>query len=967
MQKAEPKFRKLIFKLTNSNKSSFLNKLRWRKVLKLLSEDSALAVLLAPIATNNQNIHFAKAQDIISQAWWNSIGSKGEKERFSLLIATKSHAEAGSLRIYTHVIHNDLEVLFALLNVSVAKNSSKEPHVVKLLEELEEVIAEGDSWSLELIKQIGTLAATKSFGDVLPHLLWKHYFNDGKYAKEIRLICKEKLILPISGNYCFTSAAILGPTNLRPLINAENVDFAYFRLSRCFEEFRSSHRRPESVLIEQSLVDMIQSANDKVLDYFWDCWYRKPNMFVDAGIFESLNKNENVPSLRWVDKLWELWFSGKLSPGLGSLGFSETTEKYGTLLTRWAIPFSKLDSSRRLRAESIGFLGQTTLLDDENPILTLELLQYICNSSLPQVRSNANKFINQKSLVKTHDEMFKQALLKADVKKLCVDYKVAPQDEIKRSVFFLATDQVEELKLLDPDLDLLGIAYLSGDENQRELIRSRLIKQPSLSLAQVISGFNRRDRLARMTVDEIEYFLGALLLRDDYNGVLEVAVNMSLAVFVWSIIRIRQLSPYWAPSDPELAKIFGTANALTANWPSLTEVGTKSESILQKLREIVDWPLGIPSAKILFDGRINDISFSPDGKFLAVAGTNKVVGEVDLTLGKLSFVEHGFGSSVGNLLHLGNHSILAAERTNNPGKVCRVLSINKDKSGKEIVSYLEGSVTSLVKFGETGAAFTGRNGALGLISLKGAPREVEAIKLGVDYPRLAAENSSALHGVFFNRSARYFTYSGKQIRLHNSVALESLAKRATWVTTKQSEKVVYLTHSGAVKMLQVDSKNQTISRSRGETWAPVTTDMVLLPNRNQIAILSNASFALISTDDLKLVAKGEIGMGGKSLHGSPDGTLIAIGNENGVLQLIDTSTSLVPALFSKPIATLTPRDFQSCMRAMNSIFAKVGQSYMAMQTLLALQLLLLQHRFRHDISLVDSTTIKMGEYDISLG
>jgi hypothetical protein len=115
-----------------------------------------------------------------------------------------------------------------------------------------------------------------------------------------------------------------------------------------------------------------------------------------------------------------------------------------------------------------------------------------------------------------------------------------------------------------------------------------------------------------------------------------------------------------------------------------------------------------------------------------------------------------------------------------------------------------------------------------------------------------------------------------------------------------------------------------------------------------------------------LIDQGEIGMGGKSLHGSPDGTLIAIGDENGVLQLIDTSTSLVPALFNQPIALLTPKDFQSCMRAANSILNKSGGDYTAMQLLLALQIMLLQHRFRHDISLVDPTKIKMGEYDISL-
>ena len=140
--------------------------------------------------------------------------------------------------------------------------------------------------------------------------------------------------------------------------------------------------------------------------------------------------------------------------------------------------------------------------------------------------------------------MFRQALVNVNVKKLCIEFKVAPKDEIQRSVFFLVTSQIDELKLLDPDLDLLGIAYLSGDDNQRGLIRTHLLKEPNLSLAQVISGFNRRDRLARMTVDEVEYFIDALLARNDFDGILEIAVNMSLAVFLWSVVHIRQSSKF---------------------------------------------------------------------------------------------------------------------------------------------------------------------------------------------------------------------------------------------------------------------------------------------------------------------------------------------------------------------------------------------------------------------------------------
>ena len=951
MRKTEQDFKKVVLRLAKTNERNFLNSLRWKKIVKILAERPELVDALALIATDKRNVYSHTAQEVIALSWWNSMGTEVEPKRFSLLFKTKSHAEAGQLRIITHVIHNDLENLFESLNISEGKFAPKSPHVVKFLQELEGVISQGDNWSLELINQIGNIASTKnSYGNLFHDLLWKLYFKSNKPAKEILSLCKQKSLLPDAGPYMFLSAAVLSPSHLEKLVNGTNVELAVRDLISFFEK---------DDLVRLSLLELIECAKDEVLDYFWDLWHQKSNQ-IDAQIFAALKKNKSVPSLKWVDRIWNLWYKS----GVGAIA------EYEDLLKRWAIPFTKTDSSdlllRHLRAESIGFLGQTELLDDDNPILALEILQYICLSKVSQVRSKANSIVNRKNLTKTREEMCNQALNNKNIKKLCIDYKVAPTDEVKRSVFFLATDQIQELKMLDPDLDLLGIAYLSENENQRAMIRSALLKSPSLSFSQVISGFNRRDRLARMTVEEVEYFIDRLFERQEFDSILEMAVNMSLAVFIWSINRIFDKDFTWIPADPGLAKIYEDAHRLIANLPSLRTKERDSRSVLSQLFNNIKWPVGVRSARISFDGRINDIAFSPDGKFLAVAGTNKIVGEVDLSLGKLSFVVPGFSSSVGNLLHLGNHSVLAGERTNSPEKLCRVLSVEKGGRPKEIVSIVQGSVTSLVKFGENGAAFTGRNGTLGLISLKGKPREISTMSLGNNYPRLAAENSTGLSGVFFNRNANYFTWSNKKISLHNSIRLQSVAKRATWITTNKVEKVVYLSHSGVVKVIDVDTRNFTISENPTRAYAgPQTTDMVLLPNRNQIALLSDSRLSLISIDDLK--SQGELGYGGKSLHGSPDGSLIAIGDEAGRLQLIDTSISFIPALFSKPIASSTPRDFQTCMRAESSIFSKTDGEFLAMKCLITLQLLLLQYRFRHDISLVDSTVIRMGEYDISLG
>ena len=113
---------------------------------------------------------------------------------------------------------------------------------------------------------------------------------------------------------------------------------------------------------------------------------------------------------------------------------------------------------------------------------------------------------------------------------------------------------------------------------------------------------------------------------------------------------------------------------------------------------------------------------------------------------------------------------------------------------------------------------------------------------------------------------------------------------------------------------------------------------------------------------------GSLAVGGTSVHGSPDGDLIAVGDESGLLKLIDTSISAVPALFGKPIVSCTPRDFQMCNRAHQSFFEREipPDREKTMREIMNLLLMLLRFKFRFDISIAEASNIKGGDYDIQL-
>jgi hypothetical protein len=284
-----------------------------------------------------------------------------------------------------------------------------------------------------------------------------------------------------------------------------------------------------------------------------------------------------------------------------------------------------------------------------------------------------------------------------------------------------------------------------------------------------------------------------------------------------------------------------------------------------------------------------------------------------------------------------------------------------DPTLKQVAS-LAGSVTSLVGFGEDHCLFTGRNGQYGLISVQGEPKGGHWSTFGEDYPRLAAENSKSDNAIIFNESARLISSSNNRLTVHNSVATPSKAKRAAWIS---NDRVAYISHSGDLNLIAVDARRNQISvQSSAASRHLQVRDMVLLPNRNQLAVVSPTSTKILSTDSFQVI--GRLDFGGVSIHGSPDGGLLAIGDESGRLFLVDTSISMIPALIGKAIASCTPNDFQACLRASAALAKQSKALSKGNSVIVELLSNLMRFRFRYDISIVDTSTIRTGEYDISL-
>jgi hypothetical protein len=970
------KIRRYQNKLLSCKKSSFVARNAWRKLVKYsLDRADLFETVIRQVAVDELNPFRLEAQDEISKAWWNSCGSVAEDKMMAILLDTASVAKHGTLRIITHLVHGSLTEYSQAVAESGSGSGSQESAIqTQFFADLDKILKVNDYWSFELLGVIGDIFKNNlNLRDSTANLVWSAWLADHELADKIADICRENQILPADGMHLFIGAAVIGSKELKRVTTEKNVE----ELIKCLLP-----RLDLDLRIASSFRYLLTSANGKVLDQLWT--------HIEVGgnpqFAELLSSNSHAPSGEIIDLLWRRWAK-------------DENVFLQSALIRWSVPFSRksLNSQfyvsddlltqtniHQLLVESHAVVGTTKgLITGDLPADVasfMALFRTIKKSVIPKIGA----LVHRSEVLAIREELCRRILSgemdSIDTFSYCKEYKIAPADEVQRSVFFLLTDQVDELSLSDPELDGLGVGYLSAGEQLRDRIRAALLRQPNLDLGQVLASFNRRDRLSRMSVAELDYFVEQLLNRKEFDGLLEIGVNMSLALFLYVCTKISSIDPDWFPQNTDLAELFQEFRKtriaeILKSGPSLMSqsnllafLNSGGETFGDnwwpggRQNQTGSWPIGSVRTRIRFHGRINDLSFSPDGKFLAVAGSNNVVGEVDLILGRLVFLERRLNSSVGSISHIGSHRIIAAERTNSVTKTCRVVCINNGRTISNVVS-APGSITSLVNFGDDHLMFTGRDGTVGVVELGSDVALQSSSKFGPEFPRLATEKSDARGNVIFTDAAIYVSKNSRKLSFGTQLFLPNRVKRATWIS---DNRIVYLDFAGKIGFLDVDHIRQTVSMVRGGGLSYSAKDLVLLPNRHQIAVLNSVKLTLMNLGDLGQV--GSLAIGGTSVHGSPDGDLIAVGDESGLLKLIDTSISAVPALFGKPIVSCTPRDFQMCNRAHQSFFERAipPDREKTMREIMDLLLMLLRFKFRFDISIAEASNIKGGDYDIQL-
>ncbi len=531
----------------------------------------------------------------------------------------------------------------------------------------------------------------------------------------------------------------------------------------------------------------------------------------------------------------------------------------------------------------------------------------------------------------------------------CAERRLAPRDPVRRVLFFLLTEQLDQYRGMDPDGRLLELAYASADQETRSRLQKAMRAAGGLDLARVLVGTDRRTRIPEMTEAELSYLAGQLAERREWPRLWALVQDVALTAG----LGFMRLFDGWAPRDEDGRRVFELLRRADPAGVRVAAAGLRDT-----------WPLMRRQSRIRFDGRVNSVSFAPDAPLLAVAGTRQVAGVIDLTQGRLAERYDAFNSSVGHVLHTGKGSFVAAERSNTHLAPHRTVRCSRGST--ELLHQEEGPVTSLALRGTDGAFAAGtRRGALLLGAPDGEIERVPVEKLGLDpkrdWPRaLTAHLASGRLAVLARELVLTDATAGKVLARGENGTITGRA-----VFTGQDTLVV-ASKGGTVQLV----------RRHGDALVPGPHNaarlfgLEALPARNEVLVVERTGRRVIlDADDLELRWESDTWeqaaaqrLKATSAHLSPRGEFLAVGYDEGHTDLYDLRAWNLPALIDRPLVSCVPADLGVVAAARSS----GGELEQAARTFLDLMHGLLEYRFRFDIEIGDVGTLTAGEYDISL-
>ncbi|HET92343.1 MAG TPA: hypothetical protein ENN99_16630 [Chloroflexi bacterium] len=548
-----------------------------------------------------------------------------------------------------------------------------------------------------------------------------------------------------------------------------------------------------------------------------------------------------------------------------------------------------------------------------------------------------------------------------------------PQDERERAVFLFVTEQWQRYEALDFDHRLLRTAYAVADPSLRRRIREKMRVAGRADFLTAMAGENYVARAAEMTPAELELLIQTLTEHSDWPSLWQLALQIPLA---WSLNVVTRLArEAWTPEGGEAAQLFreliGILEAGGMLGPSLPV-----QWDVEEIERVV--PPALLQARARVPGRINDVTFSPTRPVIAVGTGQRRVVVWNYQHAHREYVLSGFDHSIGCVAFTGDGRLLWGERTSGTDVPCAIYCWSDERPDDPpvVLGQHAGSVTALAPVGATQVLSAGRDQDLVLwdvsagqelvrrrlyywaraVGISPSLDRVALLHRGLDLARLPdLQHLKVGSGSSVGRCAAFLPSSsdgtapsiGDTILMGRYNGDVSIYQGGTsyWITRKTKP---FTHHQGRVEGVEVLSERSVVITAGSEGIVRFTRVLLPLPADGSIGG--------------EMIGEVEVPLGQvTSLHVSPDGAFMVLGNSEAVLSLWDLRTLDARRLFAQPLGQATAADLGALSVLMGS-----EQLPSPAHTALRFADRVLRHQARFDIEIGEGLTIMAGEFDIEI-
>lgn len=527
------------------------------------------------------------------------------------------------------------------------------------------------------------------------------------------------------------------------------------------------------------------------------------------------------------------------------------------------------------------------------------------------------------------------------VKQVLLSSQYLPEDKSDRALLLFLMGQWNKYDSLDFDQTILRIRYQTASFSLRKRILNLIQASGRSDYLAILTAFTD---FKKFGTGEYELLIRALEANEAWQELFDLALKTPIR----TSIRIFEIlvTTRWKPDDA-LRVLYGQLLDLTYLPHKLDDA-----TIIEAL------PLAANHATLRINGRVNDVSFSPDDQLIAIATSACRIIVWDYRHGKVHRVIKGFNHSVGRVAYMPDGSMIAAERTSTK-KLCSVYHI-KDGNAQPIGSH-QSSITDVIPVGADRAVTTGSDNFIILWNLS-THQIIERYKIFTDRVRAGAvQPDKQRYAVITDPPVLFDASSGNRISPH-TIRLSTM--RGVHISTPQHAVFTPSNHllvgQSNGQIIEMTIHDDPVRRTLFTSHPSRITGLQYLPNTTWAVSTDSTTDQLVFTDIhnpkiQKKVAATAAGI--TALFVSPSGRFMACGHEK-MLTLWDTRLYTIPAILKTPLA-----DFDPGTLPLLNDFLQYPLPVELIRTVLCIKAIL-ERRFVYDIEVADLPHIQPGEFDI---